>query len=116
MNVLRRVKGADSPYIFPAERGGQLTDMAISQLVRRMKVETTAHGLRSTFRDWVSECTSYPHEVAEKALAHQIPSAVERAYRRGALLDKRRRLMSDWCRFLEEGAPAGDVVGIREVQ
>ena len=91
---------ADSPYVFPASRGGMLSDMALSKVMKRMNVDATPHGLRSTFRDWISESTSYPHEVAEQALAHVIPSAVERAYRRGNLLEKRRALMSDWATFL----------------
>lgn len=89
-----------SSYIFPAARGGMLSDMSLSAVMRRMEVNATPHGLRSTFRDWISESTSYPHEVAEQALAHVIPSAVERAYRRGDLLDKRVRLMADWATFL----------------
>ena len=104
----------DEPVIFPAKRGGPLSDMALSSLMRRMDVDATPHGCRSTFRDWVAERTSYPHEVAEMALGHAIPSEVERAYRRGDLLEKRRRLMADWSKFLNEGAPKGDVVSIRE--
>ncbi|MQM37690.1 Prophage integrase IntA [wastewater metagenome] len=117
VNLLRALpRMADSPYVFPAVRGGMLSDMSISAVMRRMDVDATPHGLRSTFRDWVSERTSYAHEVAEAALAHTIPNAVERAYRRGSLLEKRQRLMADWCRFLNEGEPAGEVVGIREAQ
>ena len=63
--------------------------------------DLTAHGFRSTFRDWASERTRYPHEVAEMALAHTISSGVERAYRRGDLFAKRARMMSDWARFCE---------------
>lgn len=107
---------AESPYVFPAVRGGSLSDMALSAVMRRMGVAATPHGLRSTFRDWVSECTGYAHEVAEQALAHTIPSAVERAYRRGSLLEKRRRLMTDWARYLREGVLGGEVVGIREAK
>lgn len=91
----------DAPFIFPAPRGGMLSDMALSTTMRRMDVDATPHGLRSTFRDWISEATSYPHEVAEQALAHVIPSPVERAYRRGDLLEKRRSLMADWAAFLQ---------------
>ncbi|WP_318262595.1 tyrosine-type recombinase/integrase [Spiribacter roseus] len=90
-----------SIYVFPAPRGGILSDMALSKVMKRMDVEATPHGLRSTFRDWISENTNYPHEVAEQALAHVIQSAVERAYRRGDLLEKRRSLMADWAMFLD---------------
>ncbi len=112
LKALPRIEG--SPYIFPAARGGALSDMALSAVMRRMEVNATPHGLRSTFRDWTSERTSYAHEVAEQALAHTIPSPVERAYRRGSLLEKRRRLMSDWCAYLHNGESGADVVGIRE--
>lgn len=64
-----------------------------------MDVSVTVHGFRSGFRDWAAECTGYAHEVAEMALAHAIESAVERAYRRGDLFDKRRRLMEDWATY-----------------
>mgnify|MGYP001144131498 CR=1 FL=1 len=114
LEALPRMEG--SPYIFPAVRGGMLSDMALSAVMRRMEVNATPHGLRSTFRDWVSERTSYAHEVAEQALAHTIPSAVERAYRRGSLLEKRRRLMADWTAYLNTGETAADVVGIREAR
>lgn len=111
LEALPRFEG--TPYVFPATKGGQLSDMALSALMRRMEVDATPHGFRSTFRDWVSETTAYPHEVAEMALAHTIPSAVERAYRRGDLLAKRSRLMTEWAAFLRDGAPAGDVVSLK---
>lgn len=114
LKALPRMK--ESPYVFPAVRGGPLSDMSLSAVMRRMDLDATPHGLRSTFRDWVSERTSYSHEVAEQALAHTIPNAVERAYRRGSLLEKRRRLMADWARFLNEGEPSGEVVSIREAK
>ena len=63
---------ANSPHVFPAPRGGTLSDMALSKVIKRMELNATPHGLRSTFRDWISENTSYPHEVAEQALAHTI--------------------------------------------
>ena len=63
-------------------------------LLRRMgRADITAHGFRSTFRDWAAERTNFPREVAEMALAHAIPDAVEAAYRRGDQLEKRRKLM-----------------------
>ena len=111
LRALPRMEGND--HVFPAPRGGGLSDMALSAVMRRMEVDATPHGLRSTFRDWCSERTSYPHEVCEKALAHAIPNAVEKAYRRGSLLEKRRRLMAEWSRFLSEPKPAGEVVTMR---
>lgn len=69
----------------------------------------TVHGLRSTFRDWVSETTDHPREVAEMSLAHQIKDKTEAAYRRGKLREKRRSLMTDWQSFLQHGPPAATV-------
>lgn len=111
LKAVPRMQG--SPFVFAAPRGGALSDMSLSAVMRRMKVEAVPHGFRSTFRDWVSETTSYPHEVAEKALAHTIPNAVERAYRRGDLLAKRIRLMEQWAAFLNAPVKTGDVVAIR---
>lgn len=76
--------------------------MAFLMLLRRMKRDDlTAHGFRSTFRDWAAERTSFPSEVAEMALAHTISDKVEAAYRRGDLVDKRRRLAEEWADFCE---------------
>ncbi|ATX65232.1 tyrosine-type recombinase/integrase [Roseinatronobacter bogoriensis] len=103
----------DSPYLFPAARGGPLSDMALSACMKRLneareggyldarsKRPAVPHGLRSTFRDWAAERTEYPAEMAEMALAHQVGSAVERAYRRTDMMEKRRDMMEDWARFL----------------
>jgi integrase len=72
---------------------------ALGDLMRAMGRRETVHGFRSTFADWAADDTAYPQEVREQALAHAIPNKVEAAYRRGALLEKRRRLMSEWARF-----------------
>jgi hypothetical protein len=75
-------------------------------MVRRIRAGLTVHGFRSTFRDWVSEETDHSPEVAEMALAHTIGNKVEAAYRRGKLLERRRRLMQDWeCYCLNEQPP-----------
>lgn len=97
LKALPRFEGGN--YIFAAPRGGPLSDMALSQVTRRMKVDAVPHGFRSTFRDWAAEHTNYAREVAEQALAHTISNAVEAAYRRGDLFDKRRRMMADWSKF-----------------
>jgi hypothetical protein len=73
--------------------------MSMLQMVRRLKPGKTVHGFRSCFRDWVSELTEHRPEVAEMALAHTIQNKVERAYRRGNLLDRRRTLMLDWASY-----------------
>jgi integrase len=87
-----------SDFLFPGAKPGRpLSDMAMSMLLRRMGLgDITIHGFRSTFRDWAAELTNFPREVVEMGLAHAIPSAVEAAYRRGDLLEKRRRLMEEW--------------------
>jgi len=82
--------------IFLAPKGGALSDMTLTALMRRMKVDAVPHGFRSTFRDWVSERTNYPRELAEQALAHVIENKVEAAYRRSDVLEKRRIMMSEW--------------------
>jgi integrase len=80
-------------------------------LLRRMKrPELTVHGFRSTFRDWAAEATNHPREVAEQALAHALPSAIEAAYRRGDLFDERRRLMEDWADFCGRPVMLAEVV------
>lgn len=76
--------------------------------LRRLGADVTAHGFRSTFRDWVGERTSFPGDVAEMALAHAIESKTEAAYRRGDLFEKRRALMEAWTSFLSP--PTGTVL------
>jgi integrase len=78
--------------------------------------ELTAHGFRSTFRDWAGETTAHPREVIEHALAHQLRDAAEAAYARGSLFDKRRRLMDDWAKYCDTNpAVRGDnVVELRK--
>ena len=67
-----------------------------------MRDGLTVHGFRSTFRDWAAEQTSYPHEMCEIALAHAVGNKVEAAYRRGDMMEKRRRLMADWAAYCEQ--------------
>lgn len=106
VQILKSMQQLGSPCVFPGTRSDSLSSMAMAMLLRRMKVDVTVHGFRSGFRDWAAECTGYSHEVAEMALAHTIGSAVERAYRRGDLFEKRRQLMADWAAFCE-GESAG---------
>lgn len=102
LKSLPRMAGTE--LVFSAPRGGQLSDMTLSAVMRRMGAGATPHGFRSTFRDWAAERTAYPGDMAELALAHAISSKVEAAYRRGDMIEKRRRLMDDWAKFL--AAPA----------
>jgi integrase len=101
-------------YVFPSPKRTPLSDMTLTAALRRMKVNATAHGFRSAFRDWCAESTNYPREVAEMALAHTIGSAVEAAYRRGDLMAKRTRLMRDWAAFLATKPAASNVTPIRQ--
>ena len=81
-----------------------MSNMAFLMTLRRMKRENiTAHGFRSTFRDWAAERTEFQGEVAEAALAHVVGNKVEAAYRRGDLFEKRRRLMDAWGDFVVPG-------------
>lgn len=84
-----------SEYLF-SRNGKPLSNMSMTMILRRMNLNVTVHGFRSTFRDWVAEETDFSSEVAEMALAHQIVNRVEAAYRRGNLIEKRRNLMMAW--------------------
>jgi integrase len=104
--------GAQSPFIFGGRRVGRpLSNMALLMLLRRIgRGDLTAHGFRSTFRDWAAECTNYPSEVVEMALAHAVGDKVEAAYRRGDLLVKRFALMNRWAEFCSSAAAEANVV------
>ena len=130
-------EGEEEPFVFFAPRGGILSDMSLSAVMRRMQEAeakrldeadraagrkppeaprgfvdprsgrpAVPHGLRSTFRDWAAERTEFPREMAEIALAHNVGSEVERAYRRGDMLERRRGMMAAWGRFLRGEAGA----------
>src|SRR5260370_19724199 len=91
--VLEQMKViSESAFVFTdGKKGGRLSNMAMLAVLKRMdRGEFTAHGFRSSFRDWAAERTNFPHEVAEMALAHTVGDRVEAAYRRGDLLEKRR--------------------------
>ena len=91
---------ANCQLVFPgARRNAPLSDMTLTKLLKEMKEPYTAHGFRSAFRDWVSETTNHPGDVAEAALAHVVKNKTEAAYRRGNLLEKRRGMMKDWAAF-----------------
>ena len=87
-----------------------LSDMSLTAIMRRMKLEAVPHGFRSTFSDWCAERTAYPAEVREMALAHAIGNGTEEAYRRGDLFDKRRNLMNDWAKFVATPPATGATI------
>jgi integrase len=113
---LPRFEGID--FVFPGAKAGKpMSDMTLSGVMRRMQADEIAaqragwfdpklqkpavpHGLRSTFKDWVGEQTDYPSDLAEVALAHKVGNAVEQAYRRGDMMEKRRKMMDDWADFV----------------
>lgn len=117
LKALPRMAGTD--FVFAAARGGMLSDMSLSACMKRMNEAKAGgyvdpvsgrpavpHGMRSTFRDWVSEHTDFPRDMAEIALAHTVGGDVERAYRRGDMMEKRRAMMADWGRVLAGGKAA----------
>lgn len=113
--VLKRINEIhEGDNVFPGgKRGMPLSNMAMLALLRRMgRGDLTAHGFRSSFRDWAAERTNFPHEVAEMALAHTVGDKVEAAYRRGDLFQKRRQIMEAWARFCEAPRVRASVVPI----
>ena len=112
MAVLREAEQyrARSGLIFPPSRGAAISGAGLSRIMRELDLAGTPHGMRSAFRDWAAERSTMPKEIAEMALAHVEGSAVERAYRRSDLFEKRRALMDAWARYL--GPAGGKVIHI----
>jgi integrase len=102
--VLKRTAEVKGEYVFSGRTpDSPLSNMALLITLGRMNhANVTAHGFRSTFRDWAAESTSFPNEVVEMALAHAIEGKTEAAYRRGDLLEKRRQLMDAWAEYLKK--------------
>lgn len=115
LRAMPRENGSDYVFISPMAKGKPLSNMALLATLKRMeRTDLTAHGFRSTFRDWAAETTAYPDAVVEMALAHAIGNAVEAAYRRGDLFEKRKRLMADWSAYCESGSVRrAEIVPIR---
>jgi integrase len=111
LDRMQAIRSGD--FVFPGGRARRpLSDMAMLMLLRRMeRSNLTAHGFRSTFSDWCSECTNFPAEVREMALAHAVGDKVEQAYRRGDLFEKRRQVMDAWANFAMR-TPSTNVVPI----
>jgi integrase len=109
-------KVRESDFVFPGGRHGRpISNMAMLMTLRRMgRGDLTAHGFRSSFRDWAAERTTFPADVAEMALAHTVSDKVEAAYRRGDLFQKRRQLAEAWAKFCTVAPAAGQVVPIRQ--
>lgn len=121
-------KPAMTELIFPAPRGGMLSDGTLNAVIKRMNEgeaprwvddrgdEVVQHGFRSTFRDWAAERTNYPRDTAEAALAHSIPDKVEAAYRRGDLFEKRRLMMEDWATYVAKVEKPAKVIDLSEAR
>ncbi len=100
-----RANDPRSLFVFPGQRRGKpLSSSALEMILRRLEVESTVHGFRSTFRDWAGNRTAFPRELAEHALSHQVGNKVEQAYRRDDALERRRELMEAWAEFLESAS------------
>ena len=93
-------------YVFPGKPGRPLTTAAMLKVLQELRPGLTVHGFRSTFRDWAADCTSYPRDVVEEALAHVQQDKTEAAYRRTDMFAKRAALMQDWARHCEPRPPA----------
>ena len=106
--MMAEARSPHNQYVFPGKaRGKGLSNNAMAAVLKRMsRADITVHGFRSTFRDWASEQTSFPHEACENALAHRISDKAEAAYRRGDQFEKRRKLMEAWQAFADSKATA----------
>jgi integrase len=108
----------DDAVLFPGLRGKPLSDAAMRKYLQQEmgRPSLTVHGFRSTFRDWAAECTNFPREIAEAALAHVLKDKTEAAYQRGDMLERRRMLMSAWAEFCTSGAAARKVLPLRKLR
>jgi integrase len=109
LRALPREEGNDFVFI-GATAGTSISSNSMYRALRRLRDDVDVHGFRSSFRTWADEQTSYPHHVVEQALAHSVGSAVERAYRRGDLFEKRTKLMEAWAEYCSTPARAGAAV------
>src|SRR6476620_688354 len=101
-------------FVFSRHGGKPLSNMALLMMLRRMvRSDVTAHGFRSSFRTWAAECTGFPREVVDAALAHVIGNKVEAAYQRGDLFDKRRELMAEWGNYCASLDTTGSLVSLK---
>lgn len=113
MAILHQMPREDDGLVFKAPRGGMLSDMAMSQVCRRMRVPAVPHGFRASFKDWARSNSTLADEISELCLAHVDSNATRAAYARGGLLDKRRELLEAWAQFCAP-APASNVTPIRK--
>jgi len=117
--AVQRTLHPDADLVFPAPRGGVLSDMVLTTFLRDRKAQSseagrsaTAHGFRSSFRDWASE-NGYARDLAERALAHTISNQAEAAYHRTDLLEQRRGMMKAWSQHILCGESSSKVLALR---
>ncbi|MCY3851984.1 MAG: site-specific integrase, partial [Gammaproteobacteria bacterium] len=103
LDAAQALEGGAGPLVFTHGGGKPLHDSAVRRLLRQLGIAAVPHGFRSTFRDWAAEETNHPREVIEAALAHVVRNRVEAAYARSDLFERRRVLMDDWARYLDQG-------------
>jgi integrase len=110
IELLEQLQQLGSPYLYPASKGGRMSNMAMSMLLRRMKPDATisAHGFRSSFHGWAAEATNIAWEICETALSHVTGTKTEVAYFRADLLEKRRKMMDAWANFCCQPAKLSD--------
>ncbi|NTY41299.1 tyrosine-type recombinase/integrase [Burkholderia diffusa] len=116
VSILREMESVrHGDFVFPGMREGSgLSNMSLLAVLKRMgRPDLTVHGFRSTFRDWAAECTNFPRELAEKALAHAVRSEVEAAYQRGDLLAKRGKMMDAWAAYCSKKRESGTVTPLQ---
>jgi integrase len=110
LTILRALP-REGDFVFVGSRAGSgMSKGAMAELLKVLAPTASVHGFRSSFKDWCTEQTNYPSEMSELALSHTISDRVEAAYRRGDMLEKRRRLMADWSAFCEGRGVGGDNV------
>lgn len=101
---------AGTDLVFPSPRGKILSDMTLTQVMRRMQLEAVPHGFRSSFRTWAAETTAYPRDLLEHCLAHAIESKVEQAYQHSSMIEKRRGVMQHWADYVDKPSVNADNV------
>jgi integrase len=111
VEILRQIP-ATGELVFPGDRGSKPWAQSLARQLRRMGHDETAHGMRSAFKSWASERTNYPHELVEVALAHTLGS-LDEAYRRSDMMERRRRLMTDWSEYCGRPSVEADVMPMR---
>lgn len=113
--ILECMKALGTHHLFPGmTKGKPLSSAAMSAVLKRLDVPFTVHGFRSSFKDWARECTSFPNDLSEAALAHVVGDKVERAYARGDVLQRRRELAEAWAHFCEPDARKSNVVPLQQ--